>query len=187
MARKPLIDPNVLNQGQSTPLSTISRIIQKDREAGGRAAPEEAANQLTSEQVNNQAEEPSPELASPPVNKPTGEPGNQTTDEPVTSLASERVSPPVNKSTRKQVNQTTSEPVNKLTGKDRRKRAEETVEALAQTPAKQIGPRIPAGWDDWLEDYVHARRNTGLQKQDLIRTLIREFIVSEIAKQDGDE
>lgn len=187
MARKPLIDPNVLNQGGSTPLSTISRIIQKDREASGRGVQEEeAANAPTGEQAHQLTGEQEAATTSEPAHELTGEPVNRSKSQPDIPPTSEPVnSKPSGKS--KRVSEPTGEPVNKLTAKDRRRKAEGTVEELAETPNKQIGPRIPSGWDDWLEDYVFARRKSGLQKQDLIRGLIRDFIVNELAKQEEGE
>ena len=189
MARKPLIDPNALTQGGSTPLSTISRIIQKDREASGRGAgeAEPSVNETTSEQDNQLTGQQPQQLAGSPDNQLTDEAVNQLTSEPVSQSTGSPVNSQNEKEPQAKANRRTSEPVNNLTPKDRRRKAEEAVEAMAQTPAKQIGPRIPKAWDDWLEDYVHVRRDSGLQKQELIKGLIRDFIVNELAKQEGED
>lgn len=185
MARKPLIDPNSLNQGGSTPQSTISRIVQRDRETSGRANPPETPpapeTEITSEPVSQLTGEPAHQTTGTPVVEPTREPATRSetqavvTPEPV--RATEPESPTKARAKR-------PEPSPKSEG--RRQAAEERVEQMGKSPMKQIGPRIPGEWDEWLEDYVYARRKTGLQKQDIIRDLVRQFIVSEIAREEGE-
>ena len=188
MARKPLIDPNSLNQGGSTPLSTISRIVQRDREASGRSNPSDEA-QVTaptpqSEPANGLTGEPANPLTSEPVIQTDGSPVNQKATEAPSEKAPDLVPSPDPEVPAKAKPKKASETTPRASA--RRQEAEERVEQMGKSPMKQIGPRIPGEWDEWLEDYVYARRKTGLQKQDIIRDLVRGFIVSEIAREEEE-
>ncbi len=188
MARKPLIDPNSLNQGGSTPQSTISRIVQRDRETSGRANPPEQVPAPES----TTSSEPVSQLTGEPDNGTTGAPVSEPTREPVEGAAPQESATPPPATVRtpdaeapvKPRAKRLAEPAPNAEG--RRQAAEEKVEQMGKSPMKQIGPRIPTEWDEWLEDYVYARRKTGLQKQDIIRDLVRGFIVSEIAREEGE-
>ena len=183
--RKPLISPDALSMPATSPQSTINRVIQQDREASGRSSPPAIHHQEPEPAVNQPTSSPVHQLTSKQseIQAPTAQ-----QDEP---LADRGEGLGVNQPTAEAVHPLTNSPVHQLTGelntkltpKERRRKAEEEVDAMGKSPMKQIGPRIPADWDEWLENYVHARRHSGLEKQKLIRDLVRNFIVEEISKE----
>lgn len=166
-------------------------MLEEARQPVGRPEETDAAPAI---QTNPSDNKPTNQLTNLPVEKITDQPTNQLTPQDMQPASKPGRARRANKEQNEARPQTPSNlPNNELTNQltnplvepteseiDRevqRRTAYARARTLGDTEMKVIGLKVPDGLNDYLDDYYHRHRKTGLKKQDLVKLALQWLVV----------
>lgn len=132
-------------------------------------------NQLTNLSVEKITDQPTNQLT-PQDEQPASKPGRANKEQ-----SEARTQTPSNLPNNELTNQLTNllgEPTESEIDREvQRRTAYARARTLGDTEMKVIGLKVPDGLNDYLDDYYHRHRKTGLKKQDLVKLALQWLVV----------